>query len=66
MSTFVAFSGNPGDGIYVEEDLERVSEALSPDAPPYASLTQVPMQTEAFEKGPILLNTSRVAFVRGA
>ena len=65
MSTYVAFSGNPGDGIYVEEDAERVSAALSPDAPPYAKLTQVPLQTDPFEKAPILLNTSKVAFVRG-
>jgi hypothetical protein len=65
MSTYVAFSGTPGDGIYVEEDAERLSAALSPDAPQYARLTQVPLQTDPFEKAEILLNTARVAFVRG-
>ena len=66
MSTFIAFSGTPGDSIYVEEDVDAVTAALSPDAPGYAKLTQVPLQTDPFEKAPILLNTSRVAYVRGS
>ena len=66
VSTFIAFSGTPGDSIYVEEDVATVRAALSPDAPGYATLTQVPLQTDPFEKSEILLNTSRVAFVRGA
>jgi hypothetical protein len=66
VSTFIAFSGTPGDAIYVEEDVATVRAALSPDGPAYAQLTQVPVQTDAFEKGEILLNTSRIAYVRGA
>lgn len=64
MSTYVAFSGAPGDGIYVEEDIATVSAALSPDSSPYAKLTQIPLQSDSFEKGEILINTSRVAFAR--
>jgi hypothetical protein len=66
VTTFIAFSGDPGDAIYVEEDVDTVRAALSPDAPGYAKLTQVPVQTDAFEKGEILLNTSRIAYVRAA
>jgi hypothetical protein len=66
VSTFVAFSGSPGDGIYVEEDVDTVSAALSPEAPAYAKLTQIPLQTDPFEKSQILLNTTRVAYVRGS
>jgi hypothetical protein len=66
VSTFIAFSGTPGDSIYVEEDAATVTAALSPDAPAYARLTQVPLQTDPFEKSEILLNTTRVAYVRGS
>ena len=65
MSTYVAFSGTPGDGIYVEEDAATVSAALSPDGSPFAKLTQIPLQSDPFEKSEILLNTARVAFIRG-
>jgi hypothetical protein len=66
MTTFIAFSGRPGDSIYVEEDVASVSAALSPEGPVFARLTQVPTQSDAFGKTPVLLNTSRVAFVREA
>ena len=66
MATVIAFSGAPGDSIYVEEDLATVSAALAVGAPAYARLTQVPLQTDAFGKSEILLNVSRVAFVREA
>jgi hypothetical protein len=66
MSTLIAFSGNPGDCIYVEEDVATVSGALAVGAPAYARLTQVPTQTDAFAKAEVLLNVARVAFVREA
>jgi hypothetical protein len=66
VSTFIAFSGTPGDSIYVEEDADTVRAALSPEAPPYARLTQVPLQTDPFEKAEILLNIARIAYIRGA
>jgi hypothetical protein len=66
MSTLIAFSGTPGDCIYVEEDVAKVAEALAMGAAPYARLTQVPTQTDAFSQAEILLNTSRIAFVRAA
>ena len=64
MSTMIAFSGTPGDSIYVEEDITTVTEALAMGAPAYARLTQVPLHGDTFAKGEILLNTSRIAFVR--
>lgn len=64
MSTYVAFSGLSGDGIYVEEDVAAVAAALSPDGPHFGKLTQIPLQSDAFEKGEVLLNASRVAYVR--
>lgn len=66
MSTFIAFSGSPGDCIYVEEDLETVTAKLSADAPGFARLIQVPTQGDAFGKSEVLVNTSRVAYVRGS
>ena len=66
MSTLIAFSGAPADSIYVEEDVATVSAALGPGSPPYTRLTQVPAQGDAFSKTEVLLNTSRVAFVREA
>jgi hypothetical protein len=66
MSTLIAFSGSPGDCIYVEEDVATVSQALAVGAPAYARLTQVPTQTDAFGKTEVLLNVARVAFVREA
>jgi hypothetical protein len=66
MTTLIAFSGNPGDCIYVEEDLATVSAALAVGAPAYARFTQVPTQSDAFDKGEVLMNVARVAFVREA
>jgi hypothetical protein len=66
MATLIAFSGSPGDCIYVAEDVTTVSQALAVGAPAYARLTQVPTQTDAFGKTEVLLNVARVAFVRGA
>jgi len=66
MSTLIAFSGLPGDCIYVEDDLATVTAALSPDRPGFARLTQVPTQTDAFSAGEVLVNTDRVAFVRAS
>jgi hypothetical protein len=64
MTTFIAFSGSPGDCIYVDEDLATVTAALGTGAPGYARLTQVPTQTDSFHKAEVLLNTARIAFVR--
>ena len=64
MTTMIAFSGVPGDCIYVDEDLETVTAALSPDGPPSARLTQRPTQSDSFSAGEVLVNTDRVAYVR--
>jgi hypothetical protein len=66
MTTFIAFSGSPGDSIYVEEDIATVRAALAAGASQYAALTQVPSHGEAFAKGEILLNVARIAYVREA
>jgi hypothetical protein len=66
MSTLIAFSGNPGDCIYVEQDLETVKSGLARGASGYSELTQVPTQTDAFEKGTVLINAERIAFIRAA
>jgi hypothetical protein len=66
VSTFIAFSGTPGDAIYVEEDVATVRAALASGASQYAALTQVPTHGDAFAKGEILLNVSRIAYVREA
>lgn len=64
MTTVIAFSGSPGDCIYVDDDLATVTAALSPDGPGFARFTQIPTQGDAFSAGEVLVNTDRVAFVR--
>ena len=64
MSTMIAFSGAPGDCIYVEEDLDAVSLALGPDSPTVARLHQIPTQTDAFSPGEVVVNVARIAYAR--
>ena len=64
MTTMIAFSGSPGDCIYVEEDLETVKNGLGRGASGFSELTQVPTQSDAFDKGAALINAERVAFIR--
>jgi hypothetical protein len=70
MSTLIAFSGNAGDCTYVEEDLETVTSALARGASGRASgfseLTQIPTQSDSFDKGIALVNAQRIAFIRAA
>jgi hypothetical protein len=66
MTTLIAFSGQPGDCIYVEEDLETVKNGLARGASGFSELTQVPAQSDAFDKGSALINAERIAFIREA
>ena len=66
MTTMIAFSGTPGDCIYVEEDLETVKNGLGRGASGFSELTQVPTQSDAFDKAAALINAERVAFIREA
>ena len=66
MTTMIAFSGGPGDCIYVEEDLETVKNGLGRGASGFSELTQVPTQSDAFDKAAALINAERVAFIREA
>jgi hypothetical protein len=66
VSTLIAFSGTPGDCIYVEEDIETVKNGLARGASGFSELTQVPTQSDAFDKGPALINAERIAFIREA
>jgi len=67
MSTLIAFSG-ANDYIYVDEDVSSVTEALAArnDAGLSAELTQVPLQGDAFQAAPVMVNADRVAYVRAA
>ena len=66
MATLIAFSGNAGDCIYVEEDLDTVKNGLARGASGFSELTQIPSQSDAFDKGVALINAERIAFIRAS
>ncbi|MGN6275317.1 MAG: hypothetical protein ACTHNP_05205 [Solirubrobacterales bacterium] len=65
MPTMIAFSGQRGDWVLVEEDLEDVRRGLSRgSADDLRRFTQIPEQMQNFEPGPVLINPDRVAYVK--
>ena len=67
MPTLIAFSGS-NDYIYVDEDTTAVVDALAARnvAGLSADLTQIPLQGDAFQPAPVMVNPDRVAYVRAA
>lgn len=67
MATLVAFSGRQGDSVLVEEDLNEAQDKLGAGNQSPAGLcqlTQIPMEMQAFDPVPILVNPDRVAYLK--
>jgi hypothetical protein len=68
MPTFIAFSGNRGDHIHVEGDLESAVDAISPTArvSGMARLTQIAGEGHKVQPTTVYVNPERIAYFREA